>query len=68
MDFIDGSHGAAPRPTAVRETANILLSQRNRTPPQAVGQKWAYNFTQRQPGIKGPYRRRYDYQRAKKMV
>lgn len=59
------SRGAAPSPTAVREIANILLAQRGQTPLETVGQKWAYNFTQRQPEIKGRYSRRYDYQRAK---
>lgn len=59
------SRGAAPSPTAVREIANILLAQRGQIPLEYVGQKWAYNFTQRQPEIKGRYSRRYDYQRAK---
>jgi hypothetical protein len=38
--------GAAPRPTTVREVANLLLAARGSTPVQTVGEKWAYNYVQ----------------------
>jgi hypothetical protein len=39
--------GAAPRPSHVREMANILLAQRGSIPTQTVGEKWVYNFINR---------------------
>ncbi|RJE25947.1 Pogo transposable element [Aspergillus sclerotialis] len=33
------NRGAAPRPTTVRETANLLLAARETTPVQIVGEK-----------------------------
>jgi hypothetical protein len=56
--------GAAPRPSHVREMANILLAKRGTTPIQTVGEKWAYNFIQRQDELKTRFSRRYNYQRA----
>ncbi|ODM16767.1 hypothetical protein SI65_07732 [Aspergillus cristatus] len=43
--------GAAPRPTTVQETANILLAARGTTPAQTVGEKWVYNFVKRHPEL-----------------
>jgi hypothetical protein len=54
------SRGAAPRPTAVREMANLLLTKRG-TPTKTVGEKWVYNFTQRTPELQSRFSRRYDY-------
>jgi hypothetical protein len=59
------SRGAAPRPTMVREMANLLLAQRGSVPSQPIGQKWVYNFVKRHDEIKTAFSRRYDYQRAK---
>lgn len=58
--------GVPPRPAHVREMANILLSKRDTTsPPTTIGEKWVYNFTNRTPGLKSCFARRYNYQRAK---
>ena len=43
--------GAAPRPSTVRETANLLLAARGTTPVQTVGEKWVYNFVKRHPEL-----------------
>ncbi|KAJ5576338.1 hypothetical protein N7535_003264 [Penicillium sp. DV-2018c] len=43
--------GAAPRPTTVRETANIILEARGTTPVQTVGDQWVYNFVKRSPEL-----------------
>jgi hypothetical protein len=59
------SRGAAPRPTSVREMANLLLARRGTTPIETVGEKWVYNFTKRTPELQARFSRRYDYQRAK---
>ncbi|RJE17288.1 Pogo transposable element [Aspergillus sclerotialis] len=45
--------------------ANILLAQRGTTPIQLVGEKWVYNFINRQEQLKTRYTRRYNYRRAK---
>jgi hypothetical protein len=57
--------GAAPRPTTVRETANILLAARGTTPAQTVGEKWVYNYVKRHPELLNRFSRRYNYERAK---
>ena len=57
--------GAAPRPGHVRDMANLLLAKRGESPIQTVGEKWVYNFINRQPELKTRFSRRYDYQRAK---
>jgi hypothetical protein len=57
--------GAAPRPSHVREMANILLSKRGETTTQTVGEKWVYNFINRHDEIKTRFSRRYNHQRAK---
>jgi len=58
-------HGAAPRPSHVREMANILLAKRGSLPIQTVGEKWVYNFIQRQSQLRARFSRRYNYQCAK---
>ena len=58
------SRGAAPRHPQVRDMANILLAERGSTPIQTVGEKWVYNFIQRQPELTTRFSRRYDYRRA----
>lgn len=57
--------GAAPRPSTVQETANILLAARETTPVQTVGEKWVYNFVTRHPELSARFSRRYNYERAK---
>jgi hypothetical protein len=57
--------GAAPRPSTVRETANLLLAARGTTPVQTVGEKWVYNFVKRYPSLSSRFSRRYNYERAK---
>ena len=59
------ARGAAPRPSMVREMANLLLAKRGSTPIQTVGEKWVYNYTQRTPELQARFSRRYNYQRAK---
>jgi hypothetical protein len=39
-----GSRGAAPRPSTVRDVANILLAARGNNPPAAVGKNWLSTF------------------------
>jgi predicted DNA-binding transcriptional regulator YafY len=63
------SRGAAPRPSTVREMADLLLaargSTRGSTPPLSVGQNWVTNFVKRHSDLSTRFSRRYDYQRAK---
>ena len=58
------SRGIAPRPSTVREMANILLTARGETPPTTVGKNWLLTFIQRRDKIRTRFSRRYDYQRA----
>jgi hypothetical protein len=58
------SRGAAPRPSMVREIANLLLARRGTIPIETVGEKWVYNFTKRTPELRTRFSRRYDYKRA----
>ena len=59
------SRGSAPRPSTVREMANLLLQQRGTTPVISVGEKWVYNFVKRHPLLSSRFSRRYNYERAK---
>jgi len=59
------SRGAAPRPSHVRDMANILLADRENTPPLTVGVNWATSFIKRRDELQSRFSRRYDYQRAK---
>jgi hypothetical protein len=58
------SRGAAPRPSTVREMANILLAARGSTPPLTVGVNWVSTFVNRRDELRTRFLRRYDYQRA----
>jgi hypothetical protein len=58
------SRGAAPRPSTVREMANILLAARGTIPPLTVGVNWASSFVNRRDELRSRYSKRYDYQRA----
>jgi hypothetical protein len=56
--------GAAPRPSTIREMANILLAARGQTPPPTVGVNWISTFVKRREELQSRYSRRYNYQRA----
>ena len=58
------TRGAAPRPSTVREMANILLAARRETLPATVGKNWPSTFVQRRDELRTCFSRRYDYQRA----
>jgi hypothetical protein len=58
------SRGAAPRPSTVRDMANILLAARGTTPPSTVGVNWASTFVKRRDELRSRFSVRYDYQRA----
>jgi hypothetical protein len=58
------SRGAAPRPSTVREMANILLAARGTTPPLTAGVNWVSTFVKRRDELRSRCSKRYDYQRA----
>jgi hypothetical protein len=58
------SRGAAPRPSTVREMANILLAARGDDPPATVGKNWPSSFVNRRDELRSTFSRRYDYKRA----
>jgi hypothetical protein len=58
------SRGSAPRPSMVREMANVL-EKRGITPVSSVGEKWVYNFIKRRPLLSSRFSKRYNYERAK---
>ncbi|OQE34221.1 hypothetical protein PENCOP_c004G04951, partial [Penicillium coprophilum] len=43
------SRGAGPRPSMVREMADLLLEKRGTTPVLSVGENWVTNFVKRRP-------------------
>jgi hypothetical protein len=55
------SRGFPPRPAAVQEMADLLLSERDAPP---VGKNWTSSFVNRRPEIKTKFSRKYDYKRA----
>jgi hypothetical protein len=63
--FSMDSRGSAPRPSMVREMANVLLEKRGITPVSSVGEKWVYNFVKRRPLLSSRFSKRYNYERAK---
>jgi hypothetical protein len=56
------SRGFPPRPQAVQEMADLLLSERGESP---VGKNWTTNFIKRRTEIKAKFSQKYDYKRAK---
>ena len=58
------ARGAAPRPSTIREMADILLATHGESPPPKVGVNWVSTFVKRRDELKSRYSRRYDYQRA----
>ena len=59
------SRGAAPRPSTVREMADLLLAARGSTPPPLVGKDWVTKFVKRHPILSSRYSKGYNYARAK---
>jgi hypothetical protein len=58
------TRGVAPRPSQVKEMANILLQEGSRSGQQAVGKNWVTEFIKRHDEIKSRFARRYNFQRA----
>lgn len=58
------SHGAAPRPSTVREMANILLAARGTISPSTVGSNWASTFVKRRDELRSLFFEKIYYQRA----
>jgi len=57
--------GNPPRPSLVKDMANLLLASRGTTPPPTIGLNWVPNFIKRyKDTIASRFSRRYDYQRA----
>ncbi|KFY99697.1 hypothetical protein V498_00575 [Pseudogymnoascus sp. VKM F-4517 (FW-2822)] len=56
------SRGFPPRPQAVQEMADLLLSERGKSP---IGKNWTTNFIKRRTELKAKFSRKYDYKRAK---
>ena len=59
------SRGAAPRPSTVREMADLLLAARGIAPVQTVGENWVTNYIKRHSELSSRFSRRYNYERAK---
>jgi hypothetical protein len=55
------SYRVAPRPSTIREIADLLLAARGSTPPLSVGQNWVTNFVKRHSDLSSRFSRRYDY-------
>jgi hypothetical protein len=59
------SRGAAPRPSTVREMADLLLAARGSTPSPLVGKDWVTKFVKRHPILSSRFSKGYNYERAK---
>ena len=59
------SRGSAPRPSMVREMADLLLQKRGTTPVLSVGQNWVTKFVKRRPLLSSRFSKQYNYERAK---
>jgi hypothetical protein len=57
--------GAAPRPSIVREMADLLLQKRGTTPVLSVGENWATKFVKRHPLLSSRFSKQYNYERTK---
>jgi hypothetical protein len=57
--------GAAPRPSTIREMADLLLAARGTTPVVTVGENWVTNYIKRHPNLSSRFSRSYNYDRAK---
>ncbi|CEL10896.1 hypothetical protein ASPCAL14003 [Aspergillus calidoustus] len=56
--------GVAPRPSHVRQMADIILKKDSKTPPQPMRKNWVTQFINRHDSIKCRFARRYKYKRA----
>jgi hypothetical protein len=54
----------APRPSHVRQMADIILREDSKTPPKPIGKNWVAQFVNRHESLKTRFARRYNYQRA----
>jgi hypothetical protein len=59
------ARGYAPKISAVRDAALILLAERVGRADAHIGKNWATNFVNNEPALKGKWTRKYDYKRAK---
>ena len=59
------SRGAPPRPSSVREMADLLLAARGSTPVISVGENWVTNFVKRHLILSSRFSKGYNYARAK---
>jgi hypothetical protein len=59
------SRGVAPRPSTIREIADLLLAARGSTPSPSVGQNWVIKFVKRYPNLSSRFSKSYNYERAK---
>jgi hypothetical protein len=57
--------GGVPRPSMVREMANLLLEKRGTTPVISVRENWVTNYVKRRPLLSSRFSKRYNYERAK---
>ncbi|KAM9924732.1 hypothetical protein OXX80_011128, partial [Metschnikowia pulcherrima] len=57
--------GLAPQASEVRAMADLLLKERGNVRAEKVGQRWAYNFVNRQEELVSRFSRRFDYKKAK---
>ena len=57
------SRGSAPRPSMVREMANLLLEKRGSSP--VLSENWVTKFVKRRPLLSSRFSKRYNYERAK---
>jgi hypothetical protein len=55
------SRGAAPRPSTVREIANILLAARGTIPLLTVSVNWVSTFVKRRDELRLRFSKRYNY-------
>ena len=65
MDSLYGLSRIAPRPSTVREIADLLLAARGSTPPPLVGKDWVTKFVKRHPILSSRFSKGYNYERAK---
>ena len=56
---------AAPRPSMVREMADLLLQKRRTTSVLSVGENWVTKFVKRYPLLSSRFSKRYNYKYAK---
>ena len=58
-------HRSAPRPSMVREMADLLLQKRRTIPVLSVGENWVTKFVKQRPLLSSRFSKRYNYERTK---